>query len=242
MRRNINRDQKELAVIPIRSKSMKISLNIFTNCTKYAPSIEIISQCYKSFCRIFGNDIEKKIFMDVNPNQEKAEEYFKKLRDYFRCSHFIHTQSLSDGYIASINSSDSDYLFQLEHDWLFIADKINHSLFEICEIMERYNLYHFRFNKRQNIPAQWDKTLKEVDTGNMRFCITPNLSNNPHIINVKKYKDEILQHIKIKPGSKGIEEEINNQGQYFGCIYGGMNYEATVKHIDGRRLDRKRHG
>jgi hypothetical protein len=48
-----------------------------------------------------------------------------------------------------------------------------------------------------------------------------------------------MKYIKIKPGSKGIEEELNKTGKFESCIYGGFNYPATVIHSDGRRCDKK---
>jgi len=68
--------------------------------------------------------------------------------------------------------------------------------------------------------------------------MTHNMSNNPHIIDRKKYNDIILQHIRLRPSSKGIEEELNAQNKFFSCIYGGLNYPATINHVDGRKLDK----
>ena len=68
----------------------------------------------------------------------------------------------------------------------------------------------------------------------MSYCETSCLSNNPHIIDVKKYREKCLPLIQVKPGSKGIEENLTHVG-LTGGIYGPKGYEKTVKHIDGRR-------
>jgi hypothetical protein len=218
---------------------MKIALNIFTNCTTSAPGISIIRQTYISFIKTFSNKYNTKIFMDIHPNIYKADQYHRNLNGYFTKYEVIKTKSLSDGYIQSIMQSDADYLFQLEWDWSFNGIYINHSLENICEMMRINNIYHFRFNKRTNIIAVWDRWLKEKEFNGIKCCESPNLSNNPHIIDRKKYAEEMIKYIKIVPGSKGIERELNATGKYTSIIYGGTNYPATVTHVDGRKGARR---
>lgn len=217
---------------------MKISLNIFTNCTSYAPSTDIIENTYSSFVDVFGGNYETTIFIDSHPNMNVCEKYKNNIINKFPKSKVVRTNSLSDGYIKAVKQYDSDYMFMLEHDWIFIKENIKHSLEDICQLMLENKLYHFRFNKRSNQIAGWDRTLEEVKTDNIHYCITHNMSNNPHIIDRKKYNDIILQYIRIRPSSKGIEEELNAQNKFFSCIYGGLNYPATINHVDGRKLDK----
>ena len=223
-----------------------ISLNIFTNCTASAPSTDMIERTYKSFCETFG-EIKPTIWCDMHPNIKMAESYIKNLLNLF--SYVNMTSSLSDGYLNSIqNPNNCDYLFQLEHDWLFNKDLIKHSLTEIIEVMDMYNIYHFRFNKRTNRPAGWDKYMNEQKITNeqhdyaLAFCRTNNISNNPHIISRKKYLDEISKHVKILSGSKGVEEELNAIGKYESCVYGPAGYPATITHQDGRGVWNKKRG
>ena len=217
---------------------MKIDLNIFTNCTSYAPDTEIIERTYCSFRDIFGIDYETRIFIDPHPRANAYREYNQRILKRLPFAGCVKTLSLSDGYIKSIQMSNADYLFQLEHDWLFHGEHIKHTLEEICEVMRNNNLYHFRFNKRENKIAVWDRFLKQIDNGNIQYCITPNISNNPHIVDRREYQNNILRYIKNKQGSRGIEEELNLTGKFFSCIYGELGYPATVQHIDGRKLDK----
>lgn len=212
---------------------MKITLNIFTNCTASCPSTDTILKTYESFCECFGSDFPVKVFMDVNPNRSKSNQYYKRLEMIFK--NVLYTESLSMGYVNSIIHSDADYNFCLEHDWLFNKKLITHSLKEITEIMHDTGIYHFRFNKRENTVAKWDTKIIETEYHGFKYCACNNLSNNPHIIDRKKYADEIIHDIKIMPGSKGIEEELNHTGKYYTAIYGGKNYPGTVAHLDGKR-------
>jgi intracellular sulfur oxidation DsrE/DsrF family protein len=216
---------------------MKIALSIFTNCTASAPNTDMIKRTYDSFCDCFDVDLPVKVFMDTNPNTRKASEYYENLLKIFHHCHF--TNGLSMGYLESIQNSDADYLFQLEHDWQFNKSQIIHSLREITEIMYDQGIYHFRFNKRKNKIAVWDTQMQEMDYHGFEYCVCNNLSNNPHIIDRKKYAKEIINDIEIVPGSKGIEEELNRTGKYYTAIYGGLNHPATVTHLDGRKEERQ---
>jgi len=211
----------------------KIQLNIFTNCSIYSPDVEIIKQTYISFCQTFDHkqEIPVKVFCDSHPFAERINEYVINLKRLFDEIHV--TDSLSDGYLESIRVSNAPYLFQLEGDWVF-NDNITHTLREIIEAMENEGIYHLRFNKRANKIAGWDKRMDEMSCGGIAYCVTNNMSNNPHIINREKYNKEIAAYIRRSPGSKGIEEMLL-RAPFDGAIYGPMNYPATVCHIDGRQ-------
>lgn len=214
---------------------MQIVLNIFTNSTLSAPKTDIIRQTYDSFCDTFGKDYPVTVWCDPHPNIRMSEKYFAELQKTF--SNVKKRQSLSDSYIAAVNNSnyDSDFMFMLEHDWQFNKSLIKHSLKEICQDMKTAGLYHLRFNKRQNVVSGWDIGLTQCELqAGIVWCETSVLSNNPHIIQTKLYREKCLPLLQIKPGSKGIEENLTHVG-LTGAIYGGRDYPATVKHQDGRR-------
>jgi hypothetical protein len=212
---------------------MKISLNIFTNSTLSAPKTDIIRRTYDSFCDTFGHEYPVTVYCDPKPNFKMSKFYFEELQKYFP---FVYkANSLSDGYIKAVNSPyNEDFIFMLEHDWQFNNQLIKHSLEDICHAMELLNIYHLRFNKRQNIVSGWDIGLKEISIYGFTCCETSVLSNNPHIIHRETYIKKCLPLLQVKPGSKGIEENLTHCG-LTGAIYGGLNYPATVKHQDGRR-------
>jgi len=221
---------------------VKIQLNLFTNCTQSAPSTEMIKRTYSSFCDCFG-ELPVIVYMDVNPMRRNAEKYSDNLQKYFK--NVIITNSLSQGYVSAIKNSNADFLFNLEHDWIFNKDLIKHSLDEITQAMDTYGLYHFRFNKRANINAGWETDVRLIQNSyniknrpSIDYCLTTVISNNPHIINRCYYLENFMNRIKIMPGSKGIEKELST-GDLTGAIYGGLNYPATAHHLDGRRLGKR---
>jgi hypothetical protein len=213
---------------------MKISLNIFTNSTLSAPRTDIIERTYKSFIDTFGDNYPVTVYCDPHPNYKQGKYYLEALEKLFPVVH--KTDSLSDGYIKAVRNTDAEFCVMLEHDWQFNKPLIKHSLEEICKTMASHGLYHIRFNKRSNVISGWDigLTEKHVPLRDFTWCETSVLSNNPHIIQVKPYREKCLPLLQIKPGSKGIEENLTHVG-LVGAIYGGRDYPATVKHIDGRR-------
>jgi hypothetical protein len=210
---------------------MKIDLHIFTNATVYAPRIEVIKSTYQSFVSAFGNIAQPIVWCDPKPNLIHADKYISNLKEYFNDVRV--TESLSDGYIQSINQSSADFMFMLEHDWEFIKSNIHHSLDEICNTMTADKLIHFRFNKRQNIAKGWDTKLTEVNS-NVTYCLTPCVSNNPHIIKRDLYTKHALKYIVVDSGSHGIEHKLQNIDNIRGAIYGSVDYPQTVSHTDGR--------
>lgn len=213
---------------------MNIELNIFTNSIRTAPSTAIIGKTHQSFLDTFGL-IPTKIYFDPKPNRAAADDYILNLRKQFGIEPII-TTSLSDGFIRSINESKADYLFQLEHDWIF--QNVNHSLPQILEAMAAAGIYHFRFSKHPNTLKpeleKWQTIMVEKESAGIKYCETDNLSNNPHIIDRKYYLDNFMDRIAVLPGSRGIEGNLTKKG-LIGCQYGPLDYPPTIKHLQGRK-------
>lgn len=213
-----------------------IELHIFTNSGKFSPKTDLIKTTYNSFCETFGNINDINVWCDSNPNTENSNAYVENLKSIFPKVHT--TVGLADGYSRAVTQSKSKFMFMLEHDWEFISGRINHSLSEICEIMEQQKIMHMRFNKRKTIKTRWDFRLSEVDYNGFKYCVTPCVSNNPHIILTEKYRKDALSHIKVsKDGkSEGIEDILSLKVKKInGTIYGPIRYEPTVSHLDGTR-------
>jgi pyruvyltransferase len=205
-------------------KLIHCRLSLFTNC--YGTDLETIKNTHKSFVETFG-DIPKTVYLDPRPREDLFDEYRKHLESEF--GRVVKTESLSDGYIKSIDEATTPYLFQLEHDWKF--QNITHTLDEIIDLMRKDQIYHFRFSKLINhhIRAfrKWQSYILEKGD-KIKYCETDNLSNNPHIIEVKKYRD-IRWMIKKEKGSMGIEQNLTRKG-LVGCQYGGLDYPPTIVH------------
>lgn len=216
-------------------KNSTFELNIFTNCGYYSPSVKIIKRTYESFMSTFPMDeYNIRVFVDKNPYPNRLKKYIKNLSSIF--NHIIITNSLSEGYIKAINSSQAKILFMLEHDWVFNGSLVNLSLLEISSNAPQ-DWVHIRFNQYENkyneASDQMDNEIIELIENNKNFCITNMVSNNPHLIHKDRYIRYALSYVKVQNGSKGIEENLNNQGLK-AYLFGGLGYPPTISHTNGR--------
>jgi len=201
-----------------------MELHIFTNSTPLAPSTHHIVETYDSFVDTFG-EYPPVVWCDPHPNTAKSSQYINNLHSLFKDVRI--SNSLSDGYVKAVKSSTSDYLFMLEHDWVF--RKPIDSIEEILQIMDKHKITHLRFNKRRNEVTGCDKKLIEVDG---KFCWTTCASNNPHIINRESWIKEVQPHVVVAKAKYGIEQRLQNKGVH-AAIYGPMFLERKVRHTDG---------
>jgi hypothetical protein len=207
-----------------------IELHIFTNSTVSAPTTQMIEQTYSSFVNTFGAIDKVTVWCDPHPNTEQGQQYLANLKEIFPTVN--QTNSLSDGYVKAVNLSTADFMFMLEHDWDFLSG-ITHSLDTMMTVMTHDDLLHMRFNKRANVAKKSDRDLAEVANTTMPYCTTRFLSNNPHIINRKKYIQHALPLIHVREKTFGIEKDLSC-ADLTGTIYGPMNHPATVAHTDGK--------
>jgi len=214
-----------------------VDLNIFTNCTKkYSDDASLIKNTYESLIKVFGDEHLGKIriFIDPQPSSEKLQDYKSHIEKVIpSVSEIFITDGLADGYIKSTEVCESDYIFQLEHDWEFLPT-IKHDLAFLVDCMVKENMHHLRFNKRANTEKPWE-TLKHVVVSGADFCKTPIRSNNPHIINRISYIDRWNSYLDLSNTPKradGIENKLVGTQGY---IYGKPGYPQQINHTDGRK-------
>jgi len=215
-----------------------IDLNIFTNCTEQnSDSAALIERTFNSWKRVFSaNTISAlKVFIDPKPKSKNFHSYSSKIQTFFekegmQCSVF-ETNGLADGYLKSTKLCDSDYIFQLEHDWEFLPS-IVHDIPLLIECMKKQQMEHLRFNKRENINL--NESLTEIQVGDIAFCKTNKRSNNPHIIDRKSYLQRWNKRIDVSNRPKRADGIENMLVGVEGYIYGPFRYPKQINHIDGR--------
>lgn len=213
-----------------------IDLNLFTNCTKnFSGDAALITDTFNSFVDTFSLEQVNKIrvFVDPQPEESNLDNYIEEINKNIPCHEVVITNGFADGYIKSTTICESDYLFQLEHDWIF-TDAVTHSLAEIVSLMKGINAEHLRFNKRANV-VHGEDVLVEQSYEGMKYCRTPIRSNNPHIVKKRAYLDNWNSKIDLSNTPKradGVENMLRRAGGY---VYGPMNTPQQVIHTDGRR-------
>ena len=261
---------------------MDLTIAFMTNFTLDIPNIKKQENTINSFYNIFkvNQKLKTFVFYDEKPlskidtkielyNNEKyadykipGEKYLNNLKEieYLRDSEFIKTKSLCDGYIKAMNMCDTNYLFFLEHDWIF-NNNIKNSMQELITLMDKnIEVNCILFNKLKNTPTSFQQFYKSKQF-QIPLLLTNRQSNNPNLIRVSHAKDVRIKllsdngcschpgiefyyninNMKIPNYCGGIECElckycgqdkniVNQLGTY---IYGPINYNETIYHSDG---------
>ena len=214
-----------------------LTINVFSNICEIDPSRDTIFQTLDSFQECFGVIRYKvNLFVHPSPFTRYFHQYNDSVKKYFSTLpelKIIKTRGLADGYKRSIVSAETKYLFQLEHDWLFERSAIAHSLDEIIDAMQKSSAEYFRFGKEPNARNKYGHSIIEAPMHDIPACSVLSRSNNPHIINASAYREKYLSYINDRlGGSSGVEECLPDApGAY---VYGPLNYQPTIRHIDGR--------
>jgi hypothetical protein len=161
-------------------------------------------------------------------------EIIRELEKQHEAFEFYTTRGLADGYAQSIRHSSAEFVFQLEHDWLFQRDAIRHSLVEITSAMRSDQLPNLRFNQFTNA-TNGGQTVSPMTDTSLPTCRSSIFSNNPHILNRAMAEKMYLPLINPRSArSSGIEEVLTRR---FGeaWLYGPLNHPATIAHSDGAR-------
>lgn len=211
-------------------------LNIFTNCTNEILTRPTIYDTYESYVKTFGKPESFTIYCDPNPNPQSLQEYLKRLREYFNVEPVV-TKGLADGWVKSIQNAPTSHIFQLEADWNF--QNIDHSIEYIMQMMQKNGLFYMRFNQHMNQDYRWLRKWQTRLIGKKGYCLSDNLSNNPHILEVDYYKRHLLHLIDPEvPGAGLIEQNLEKIG-HWGAVYGNYGHPPTILHTDGRGKGKK---
>lgn len=216
-----------------------VALNMFTNCTGKNNWKDTFINTWTSFTAALGAFSFSSVHIDAAPDTGSLEANVKLL---IALGFDVHvTSGLKEGYIESVKNASAAFAMQLEHDWQPLPD-LTGSLNEITDVMKKSGAYHMRFNKRSNSEAVWDKKVSEVTVtlingSEYKICTTDQLSNNPHIIDIYKYRKNVLEVLKNagpSSGSSGIEEVLSWNKGLTGHLWGGYGKGPYINHTDGR--------
>jgi len=226
---------------------MEIELHIFTNSTVNAPDTWHIENTYKSFKDTWKRDMPVKVWCDRNPNRDKCEEYIENLKKLFPQVD-ADVNGLSHGYHRAAFESQAEYLFMVEHDWEFYADRIMHNLDQILDGMRKDNILHLRFNRKLhgNQPDGHASLGQDMDWIDHEGSVFPYstvklVSNNPHIIHRERWIKECTPHTHYVgfTSSYGLEEYLT-ASPIRGAIYGPRGHPPTILHTDGKHPENLR--
>lgn len=235
-------------------KTMKPSLNLymFTNLTNIIREKQTIFQTFNSFKNTFSeySDIRPTcVYIDKNPlNDNKVlKGYISKIKEYINPYNIKIMNSYYDAFVDAVESSNSMFNFMLEHDFIFIKDRIQHNLHTCMQQMIYDNIHHLRFNVLSNFKNfnQHEKynCYQEIKGKFLNYCTTKNPSNQPNLIRLDTYRKDMLPILKKYSGKKintwGTEDHYYNSDMSHTvlAVYGDKNCLETIKHTEGRFLN-----
>lgn len=212
-----------------------VTLNLFTNAHKDCTTNPTIFDTYENYVKTFGKPDKVVVYCDPNPHTDDYEKYSEQIDKYFG-SH-VKTTGLANGYLHSLENATTDYIFQLEADWNF--QHVTHSLDRIIAEMRKDSLWFMLFNQHKNIDmphlAKWQSYLKPH---NDVYSVCDRISNNPHIIEVKRYTELAKSLVDWTIGGAGRIEQVLEK-KFEVAIYGKYGIPPTIRHMDSRRNEPK---
>ena len=217
---------------------MLIELHMITNCIKTAPDPLFIKLTHDSFVSVFG-DLQTTVWCDPNPRPDVYEDYVANIRAAITTD-VRQSNGLVDSYLSMITESRADYIFCLEHDWLFNEETITHSLDDIVTCMHHHGLYYLRFNRSPVLVRGMVKWAKERVSPILPYCMTNCWSGNPHIIDRRKCLAlNIPGRVESRTPGITMEKALTMDSALECAVYGGKKHPPTIFHLDGRSGDPK---
>lgn len=221
--------------------SMKIDLNAFTNFMATQVDDLPLFATLASFSRAFDlNEFANiRVFCHAAPLHIPFDAVYRRLRESLpgRTIELYSTRNLADGYVRSLQASDADFLYQLEHDYSFDPASVHHRLSAIGHAMKQAGIPYLRFNCDRNEDNAWDR-ITPFDMHGIPCCKTVLFSNRPHLVDREHALKHYLPIIDVTRGTAhGIEENLT--AAFRQCwIYGPQGNPRVVHHTDGRDIQR----
>ena len=217
-----------------------LTLNVFSNVAAADPGRNFSHHAVRSFLAAFpdaAGAVAIRLFTDPNPNPARDDAWTGHALDRLEGLDVetVPTEGLAHGFRLSVETAQTPYCLQLEHDFVFLPAAIHHDLETLCAGMAALGESYLKFNKRWNRPQGYDYFMEEVAGAPFPCCRVNGRSNNPHILETAFYRARVLPHIEPERsrGSGGVEGKIC-AFVGGGLVYGGLGHPAAVGHLDGR--------
>lgn len=215
-------------------------LNVFSNVASRDPAHNLAHHAIRSAEATFGAGLRARLFVDPNPNPDMFDAWVAQTRQALgRDIEMIATGGLADGFRRSVETAQSPYAIQLEHDFVFLPAHIAHDLPTLTAGMAAMGQSYLKFNKRWNRALGYDYYMDEAPGAPFPCRRISGRSNNPQIIETDFYRRRVLPVIPADARKADGLEGLIDLHVGGGLVYGDLGHPATVAHLDGRRLRRK---
>lgn len=217
-----------------------LNVNVFSNVASTDMERCLAPLAVRSCLDTFGlwdrDGVVVRAFVDPNPNPSHFDAWADVIRGGLPGLNVevVRTSGLASGFMKSIELSEAPYAIQLEHDFIFVGRRIDHSIDQILAGMKRLGINYLKFNKRANQVRGYDHFMIPAGDAQLPMCRINGRSNNPQIIEIDYYRRMVLPLLDpSRKGASGVEGWICRQigGGY---VYGAPGHPATAAHLDGR--------
>jgi hypothetical protein len=213
-----------------------LDLNVFTNFSANRVEQLPICRTLRSFGTAFDfNSFSNiRVFCHAAPLNIPFDALHEALLQAVpgRIVELYSTRSLVDGYVRSLELSSAEMVFQLEHDYLFDANRIKHHVLDIAQAMRTAGIPYLRFNIGPNRDNELDR-VSPVGMAGIPICKTLIFSNRPHLLDrAYALQNYVPRMNRAGRGSRGIEKKLT-AAIGTGWIYGPFDYPPVIIHTDG---------
>jgi hypothetical protein len=217
-------------------------LNVFTNfCANKIENLPIF-ETLRSFGAAFGFEAFSniRVFCHAAPLTVPFGAFHAALLRTIpgRTIELHSTRGLADGYVRSLQLSNAEFLYQLEHDYEFDPSRIGHLVSDIAQAMRAAGIPYLRFNIGPNADNELDR-VEALDMAGIPVCKTVIFSNRPHLLDRTYALQNYVPQMNVAGrGYRGIEKELTEAFKS-GWIYGPHGHPPVIRHIDGHNALRE---
>jgi hypothetical protein len=213
-----------------------LDLNVFTNFSANRIEQLPVFGTLQSFGTAFGFEAFSniRVFCHAAPLSVPFDAFHAALLQAVpgRTIELYSTRGLADGYVRSLQLSNAEVLYQLEHDYQFDPGQIGHRVADIAQAMRAANVPCLRFNIGPNKDNGLDR-ITAFDMAGIPVCKTVIFSNRPHLLDRVYALEHYVPRINLAGrGYRGIEKELTATFKA-GWIYGPVGHPAVIHHTDG---------
>jgi len=230
----------------------RLTILIPTNLIKSAPNIDIISETINDLKQHDLDGVDIIVGMDCNgEGTDRFDEYINNIKEKYPSIKLVISNGtgIYNNFTHLFSACSTEYCFLLEHDWVFNKPIEFDSLISVMDTHPHIN--NVRFNLRPNIVAGTDHTLyKDDQIKEMNLLNTSSWSNNPKIMRMSHWdycNNRLTSQSQYNYNTiesalfymfcddvKNTSFEDANKNIWGSYIYGELNDEPTIQHLDGR--------
>lgn len=191
---------------------------------------EILEKTYASFKENLFKDIECRLFINIDPvGDDTADRVYDVAKRYFKRVFFKapNIPNFSKAFVSVFTATTSDYVFNLEDDWILKKDIDIYDMIRIMDHNPKLAVLRLPYRISTDVSKNWNLIYDEF-TGEYFRCprdkrINAGFCGHPSLIRGDFIRD-CVQYIDI---SKNPEKQFHQHG-HFKILHKVLQYDYGV--------------